>query len=216
MNKAWIIVAKKEMTRVWDDWKMIPVTIVKIFPQEVLRFKTQEKDGYDAVVVWVNKKELKKDKWMKVKYSMTTEFKNIDESFLNNYKPWTTIDINLLEGVEEVSVRWTSKGKGFQGVIKRWGMKRQGRSHGTHESKRGTGSIGQCAWPSRVWKGKHMAGRMGNDQVTVSNLEVLKIIPEKNIAQIYLEWIEAFYFSPTKVTEIPLPEEIANMNKMQG
>jgi large subunit ribosomal protein L3 len=60
-------------------------------------------------------------------------------------------------------------------------MKRQGRSHGTHESKRGTGSIGQCAWPSRVWKGKHMAGRMGNDQVTVSNLEVLKIIPDKNI-----------------------------------
>jgi len=88
MNKAWLIVAKKEMTRVWDNWKMIPVTVVKVLPQEIVRFKNEEKDWYSAVVVWVNKKELNKDKGQKVKYSMTTEFKNIDDSFCNDYKSW--------------------------------------------------------------------------------------------------------------------------------
>ena len=75
MNKAGLIVSKKEMTRVWKDWKMIPVTIVKVLPQELLRYKTTEKDWYSAVVVGVNKKETNKEKWQKVKYSMTVEFK---------------------------------------------------------------------------------------------------------------------------------------------
>ena len=178
MNKAWIIVAKKEMTRVWDDWKMIPVTIVKIFPQEVLRFKTQEKDGYDAVVVWVNKKELKKDKWMKVKYSMTTEFKNIDESFLNNYKPWTTIDINLLEGVEEVSVRWTSKGKGFQWVMKRFHTKWGPKTHGS-KFHRQIWSLGNRK-PRRVQKWHPHAGRMWGEQTTLKNIKFINKITQGN------------------------------------
>jgi len=178
MNKAWMIVTKKEMTRVWDNWKMISATIVKVLPQEVLRFKTQEKDGYDAVVVGVNKKELKKDKWMKIKYSMVTEFKNIDETFLNEYKSWTNIDINLLEGIEMVSVRWESKGKWFQWVMKRfhakWGPK-------THWSKfhRQIGSLWNRK-PRRVQKWHPHAGRMWWEMTTLKNIKIIDKITQDN------------------------------------
>ena len=131
MNKAWLIVAKKEMTRIWEDWKMIPVTIVKVLPQEVLRFKTEDKDWYSAVVIWVNKKEIEKAKWQKVTYSMTTEFKNIDDSFSNSYKAWTSLDMSLLEGVEEINLVGTSKGKGFQWVMKRFHASWWPKTHGS-------------------------------------------------------------------------------------
>lgn len=178
MNKAWMIVAKKEMTRVWENWKMIPITILKVLPQEVLRFKTQDKDGYDAVVVWVNKKELKKEKGQKIKYSMTTEFKNIDESFSNDYKTWVTIDLNLLEGVDAVSVRWTSKGKGFQWVMKRFHAKWWPKTHGS-KFHRQIGSLGNRK-PRRVQKGHPHAGRMWGDQVTLKNIQIIDKITQDN------------------------------------
>ena len=178
MNKAWMIVTKKEMTRVWDSWKMISATIVKVLPQEVLRFKTQEKDGYDAVVIGVNKKELKKDKWMKIKYSMVTEFKNIDETFSNEYKSWTIIDVNLLEGIDLVSVKWKSKGKWFQWVMKRfhakWGPK-------THWSKfhRQIGSLWNRK-PRRVQKWHPHAGRMWWEMTTLKNIKIIDKITQDN------------------------------------
>ncbi len=178
MNKAWIIVTKKEMTKVWENWKMIPVTIVKILPQEVLRLKTKEKDGYDAVVVWVNKKELKKDKWMKVKYSMTTEFKNIDEAFSNDYKSWTILDINLLEGVEQVSVRWTSKGKGFQWVMKRFHAKGWPKTHWSKHHRQ-IWSLGNRK-PRRVQKWHPHAGRMWGGQITLKNIQIVDKITLEN------------------------------------
>ena len=178
MNKAWIIVAKKEMTRVWDNWKMISATIVKILPQEVLRFKTQEKDGYDAVVVWVNKKDLKKDKWMKIKYSMTTEFKNIDEAFSSDYKSWTTIDINLFEGIDAVSVRWTAKGKGFQWVMKRFHAKWWPKTHGS-KFHRQIWSLGNRK-PRRVQKWHPHAGRMWGQQTTLKNIKIIDKITQDN------------------------------------
>ena len=178
MNKAGMIVTKKEMTKVWENWKMIPVTIVKILPQEVLRLKTKEKDGYDAVVIWVNKKELKKDKWMKVKYSMTTEFKNIDEAFSNDCKSWTIIDINLLEGVEQVSVRWTSKGKGFQWVMKRFHAKGWPKTHGS-KFHRQIWSLGNRK-PRRVQKWHPHAGRMWWGQITLKNIQIIDKITSGN------------------------------------
>ena len=164
-----------------------PVTIVETGPCVVVQVKTLEKDKYEAVQLgFVEKKEKGVNKPLKghfQKAGVTPKrfLKEFRFEGAGKLEVGSEVNVSIFNEGDSLAVTGTSKGKGFQGVIKRWGMKRQGRSHGTHESKRGTGSIGQCAWPSRVWKGKHMAGRMGNDTVTISNLEVLKIIPEKNI-----------------------------------
>ena len=164
-----------------------PVTIVETGPCVVVQVKTLEKDKYESVQLgFIEKKEKGVNKPLKghfQKAGVTPKrfLKEFRFEGAGELEVGSEVNVSIFNEGDSLAVTGTSKGKGFQGVIKRWGMKRQGRSHGTHESKRGTGSIGQCAWPSRVWKGKHMAGRMGNDTVTISNLEVLKIIPEKNI-----------------------------------
>ena len=164
-----------------------PVTIVETGPCVVVQVKTLDKDKYEAVQLgFVEKKEKGVNKPLKghfQKAGITPKrfLKEFRFEGAGELEVGFEVNVSIFNEGDSLAVTGTSKGKGFQGVIKRWGMKRQGRSHGTHESKRGTGSIGQCAWPARVWKGKHMAGRMGNDNVTISNLEVLKIIPEKNI-----------------------------------
>ncbi len=185
MNRAWLIVAKKEMTRVWENWKMIPVTIVKVLPQEILRFKNQDKDGYLAAVIWVNKKDLKKDKWQKVKYSMTVEFKNIDEDFLATYKSWSSIDISLLEGVEEVSLIWTSKGKGFQWAMKRFHLKWWPKTHWS-KFHRHVWSLGNRK-PRRVNKWHPHAWRMGGEQTTIKNVQIIDKIIENGEQMLLLK-----------------------------
>lgn len=164
-----------------------PVTIVEAGPCVVTQVKTFDNDKYEAVQLgFVEKKEKRVNK------PLTGHFKKAGvtpKRFLKEFRfegagdleVGSEINATIFNEGDVLTVTGTSKGKGFQGTIKRWGMSRQGTSHGTHESKRGPGSIGQCAWPSRVWKGKRMAGRMGNDQVTIKNLEVLKVIPEKNV-----------------------------------
>ena len=178
MNKAWLVVAKKEMTRIWEDWKMIPVTIVKVLPQEVLRFKTEEKDWYSAVVIWVNKKELNKAKWQKVTYSMTTEFKNIDDCFLNDYKSWTIIDMNLLEGIEEVNLVWTSKGKGYEWVMKRFHAHWWPKTHGS-KFHRQVWSLWNRK-PRRVQKGHPHAWQMWGEQITLKNIRIVDKVQQDN------------------------------------
>ena len=164
-----------------------PVTIVEAGPCVITQVKILEKDKYEAVQLgFVEKKESRVNKPLKghfQKAGVTPKrfLKEFRFEGAGELEVGSEVNVSIFNEGDTVAVTGTSKGKGFQGVIKRWGMKRQGRSHGTHESKRGTGSIGQCAWPSRVWKGKHMPGRMGSDKVTVSNLEVLKVIPDKNI-----------------------------------
>jgi large subunit ribosomal protein L3 len=176
MNWAWLIVTKKEMTRTWENWKMIPVTVVKVLPQEIVRFKTQEKDWYSAVVVWVNRKDLNKKKGQKVKYSMTIEFRNIDDNFLNNYKSWSAIDINLLEGVDEVKLVGTSKGKGFQWVMKRFHMKWWPKTHWS-KFHRHIWSLWNRK-PRRVNKWHPHAGRMWGDQITLKNIKIIDRIEQ--------------------------------------
>jgi large subunit ribosomal protein L3 len=164
-----------------------PVTIVETGPCVIVQVKTLDNDKYEAIQLgFVEKKEKgvnkpQKGHFQKAGVTPKRFLKEFRFEGAGELEIGSEINISIFNEGDSLAVTGVSKGKGFQGVIKRWGMKRQGRSHGTHESKRGTGSIGQCAWPSRVWKGKHMAGRMGNDQVTVSNLEVLKVIPDKNI-----------------------------------
>jgi large subunit ribosomal protein L3 len=164
-----------------------PVTIVETGPCVVVQVKTLERDRYEAVQLGFVEKKAKGvsnpqvGHFQKAGVTPKRFLKEFRFEGASELEVGSEVNISIFNEGDSLAVTGVSKGKGFQGVIKRWGMKRQGRSHGTHESKRGTGSIGQCAWPSRVWKGKHMAGRMGNDTVTISNLEVLKIIPEKNI-----------------------------------
>ncbi|MDY0017491.1 MAG: 50S ribosomal protein L3 [Candidatus Delongbacteria bacterium] len=164
-----------------------PVTIVQAGPCKVVQVKTIEKDKYEAVQIGFEPK-----KESRVNKPLAGHFKKAGVEALKHLKEFrfegagkiavgTLIDVSMFHEGDNLVVSGISKGKGFQGVVKRWGMHLQGGSHGTHESHRGQGSIGQCTWPSRVWKGKHMAGRMGNDQVTIKNIEVLKTIPEKNI-----------------------------------
>lgn len=164
-----------------------PVTIVETGPCVVVQVKTFDKDNYEAVQLgFVEKKEKGVNKPLKghfKKAGVTPKrfLKEFRFDGAGELEVGSEVNVSIFHEGDTLTVTGISKGKGFQGTIKRWGMSRQGRTHGTHESKRGPGSIGQCAWPSRVWKGKRMAGRMGNDQVTVQNLEVLKVIPDKNI-----------------------------------
>lgn len=186
MNKAWLIVSKKEMTKIWQNGKFVPVTIVQIHPQEIIRFKTEEKDGYLAAVVWVDKKELKKDRWQKTQYSKTTEFRNIDENFVNEYKTWTNMDINLLEGVEMVNVQGISKGKGFQWVMKRFHAKWGPKTHGS-KFHRQIWSLWNRK-PRRVQKWHPHAGRMWGEQITLKNIKIIDKINNKDEQLLLLKW----------------------------
>jgi large subunit ribosomal protein L3 len=164
-----------------------PVTIVQAGPCKVIQVKTIEKDKYEAIQLgFENQKEKRVNK------PLTGHFKKAGEELYRHLREFrfegagsiqagTEINAAMFHEGDNLEVSGISKGKGFQGTVKRWGMRLQGGSHGTHESHRGCGSIGNSTWPSRVWKGKKMSGRMGNDKVTIKNVEILKVIPEKNI-----------------------------------
>lgn len=149
-TKGGLVVSKQEMTKMWIDDKFVAVTLVKLLPQEIVRFKTNEKDGYVAAVVGVEKKELNKEKGQKVDYSMVTEFL-VDENFIAAYQSGEALDTNLFDGVATVSVTGQSKGKGFQGMVKRCNIKGGGATHG-HKFTRSGGSKGNRK-PRRTMKG---------------------------------------------------------------
>jgi large subunit ribosomal protein L3 len=123
MNKGWLVVKKQEMTKIWVDDKFVPVTIVKVVPQEIVRYKTSEKDGYTAVVVGVEKKEKDSKKWKKVVYKDSVEFK-VDLDYVQNNQIGKTFDVDMIQWNESVDVTvGISKGKGFQGMVKRCNIK---------------------------------------------------------------------------------------------
>jgi len=161
--KPKILLAQKiGMTQVFVDEKTLPVTVLRALPAIVLRVKTKEKDGYSAVV-------LKFDEKLK-------EFRVPENSFNEGEK----IDVSIFEKGDKINVRAKRKAKGFAGVVKRHGFAGGPRSHGQKDRERAPGSIGQ-RWPQRVRKGLRMAGRIAPNYVTVKNLEVTDIIPEKNL-----------------------------------
>ena len=163
------------MTRIiQDDGRVIPLTIVQCEPNEVVQVKTVEKDGYPAVVLGFSKlsKPTKNKKFYHLK-----EFRTTEE---DAPKQGDAVDLSIFEEDEVVKVTSTSKGKGTQGTIKRHNFSRGPMTHGSHH-KREPGSIGACAKPGRGHKGKKMAGRMGNEQVTIKRTKVAYVNPEKNI-----------------------------------
>ncbi len=183
-----IIGKKVGMTSIFSaNGKYIPCTVIEAGPCVVTQVKTLEKDGYVAVqLAYDEKKEKNTSSAMKGHFAKaaTTPKRKIVE-FRNFNTEKNLGEIVTVEGFAEgdfIDVAGTSKGKGFQGVVKRHGFSGVGGStHGQHDRARAPGSLGASSWPSRVFKGMRMGGRMGGDRVKIQNLEVVKVIADKNL-----------------------------------
>jgi len=170
---------KIEMSQIFDErGNIIPVTLIEAGPCVVLQKKTREKDGYDALQVGFGKI----DKKSKIKKTMREkEYKHIKEARnLKDGNVGQEINVSVFKEGDKVSVVGISKGKGFQGAVKRHGFSGRNRSHGMKHDERTVGSIGQ-RFPQHVIKGRKMPGRMGRERVTVKNLKVAKIDSENNL-----------------------------------
>lgn len=182
-----LIGKKLGMTSIFDaNGKMIPCTIIEAGPCVVTQLKTIEKDGYEAVQLgYGDRKDKNTPKSLKghFKAAGTTPKKKVMEfDGFDDAKLGDEINLDIFEEGEYIDVVGTSKGKGFQGVVKRYSFKGvNDATHGQHNRLRAPGSIGAASYPARVFKGMRMAGRMGNDRVTMQNLIVVKVLKEKNI-----------------------------------
>lgn len=183
-----IIGIKKGMTNIFnDEGKRIPCTIIKTEPCVITQIKTTETDGYNAVqIASGSKKEKNTTKALQghFKKANTTPKRKVIEvrDFDFEKELGDEITMEIFEEGDIVNVIGTSKGKGFQGVVKRHKFRGVGMAtHGQHNRLRAPGSIGMASTPSKVLKGMKMAGRMGGERVKVKNLEILKIMPEDNI-----------------------------------
>ncbi len=172
------------------DGKNIPCTVVEAGPCVVTQVRTVEKDGYAAVQLAYDEKKEKhtsaalKGHFEKAGTTPKRKLVEFEADFAGELKLGDTLTIAdiFTEDVKFVDVVGTSKGKGFQGVVKRHGFAGVGgKTHGQHNRLRHPGSMGASSWPSRVLPGMRMAGHMGNERVKVFNLEVLKVIPENNL-----------------------------------
>jgi len=185
-----IIGKKIGMTSVFSaNGKYIPCTIIEAGPCVITQVKTLEKDGYASVqLAFDEKKEKHTSSAMKGHFAKANttpkrkivEFRDFDAG--KNLGEAVTVEV-FAEG-DFVDIAGTSKGKGFQGVVKRHGFSGVGhanKSHGQHDRERAPGSMGASSWPSRVFPGMRMAGRMGGNRVKVQNLEVIKVIADKNL-----------------------------------
>ncbi len=182
-----ILGKKLGMTQVFDEnGNIIPVTVIKAGPVKVIQKKAVDSDGYTAIQVgFEDIKPTKVNKPIKGHFDKGgVEYKRILREFrIDNpetYEIGQEIKADVFQEGDKVDVVGTSKGKGYQGVIKRWNQHRGPMAHGS-KYHRGVGSMGGSSAPSRTFKGKHMPGRMGGERITVQNLEVVKVDPEHNL-----------------------------------
>jgi len=188
MEKA-LIGKKLGMTQVFDEkGNVVPVTVIEAGPCPVVYLKTRENDGYEAVQLGfgdIRVKKLTKPLAGHFKKQGVAPRKTLREFKLaQDVKVGDILKADLFEAGEKVDVVGTSKGKGTAGVVKRWHYSKLKESHGTGPVGRHGGSIGACSTPSRVYKGKKMAGRLGRERVTVQNLTVVKADGENNLLAI--------------------------------
>ena len=183
-----LIGKKIGMTSLFDEQgKNIPCTVIELGPCVVTQVRTEEVDGYSALQLGFDDKAEKRatnaalghfKKANTVPKKKVVEFQDFEEE----YKLGDTLTVELFKEGEFVDVSGTSKGKGFQGVVKRHGFAGVGQAtHGQHNRLRAPGSIGAASYPARVFKGMRMAGQMGTDKVKVQNLKVLKVVADKNL-----------------------------------
>lgn len=181
-----IIGKKVGMTRIFNDkGESVPVTVINVEPNVVAQVKTVDTDGYNAVQITTGAKKASKVNAPAAGHfkkagveagSIVKEFRT-EESF----NAGDVLELTMFENGQKVRVTGQSKGKGFQGVIKRYNFRMQDATHGNSLSHRAPGSIGQCQTPGRVFKGKKMSGHMGAEQVTTKNLEVVRVDTENNL-----------------------------------
>jgi len=177
-----ILGKKIKMSQIFDkEGNVIPVTIVEAGPCYVTQLKTKEKDGYEAVQIGFEK--LKEKKITKSKKKKPFRYLREFRDEIKNYQLGQEITVSIFKEGDLVSVSGISKGKGFAGAVKRWGFSGRSSTHGTKHEERTIGSVG-ASTPSRVIKGKKMPGRAGGKRVTIKNLEIVKVEPEKNLLYI--------------------------------
>jgi large subunit ribosomal protein L3 len=178
------------MTRIFtEDGVSIPVTVIEVEPNRITQIKSESSDGYSAVQVTTGSRKAthlsKASSGQFAKAGVGAgrglwEFR-VDGSEASGFNVGDSIQVSIFEAGKKVDVTATSKGKGFAGVIKRWNFAAQDATHGNSLSHRAPGSIGQNQSPGRVFKGKKMAGHMGNRQVTTQSLEIVRVDAEKNL-----------------------------------
>lgn len=182
-----IIGRKVGMTSIYSaEGKSLPCTVIEAGPCVVTQIKTQDRDGYEAVQLgFGNRKEKNTPNALKGHFKKANtapkaklvEFKGFDSVNVGD-----TVDVSIFQEGEYIDVIGTTKGKGFQGVVRRHGFGGVGQStHGQHNRLRAPGSIGACSYPARVFKGMRMAGQMGNKRRLASNLEILKVLSDRNL-----------------------------------
>lgn len=183
-----LIGRKAGMTRVFtEDGVSVPVTVIEVEPNRVTQVKTEETDGYAAVQVTVGSRRANRVTKAAAGHFAKAETeagRGLWEFRLSGDEEINVGDqltVERFEAGQKIDVTGQSKGKGFQGGVKRWNFSMQDATHGNSLSHRAPGSIGQCQTPGRVWKGKKMAGHMGAERVTVQSLEVVRIDAERNL-----------------------------------
>ncbi len=179
---------KAGMTRIFtEDGASVPVTVIEVEPNRVTQVKSLETDGYSAIQVTAGSRKVNRTtKPLAGHFAKAGveagrglwEFRLADG---HEVKVGDQLTVSAFEVGQKVDVTGQSKGKGFQGAIKRWNFSMQDATHGNSLSHRSAGSIGQCQTPGRVWKGKKMAGHMGDERVTIQTLEVVRIDTERNL-----------------------------------
>lgn len=177
---------KKGMLSVFENGRHIAVTVLEVGPCPVVQVKTSDRDSYNALQLAfepIRQKLVTKprsghfDKSGVKPHRVLSEFRD----FTGDYNTGDVLKVDLFEPGDTVHITGVSKGRGFTGVVKRYGFKTPNQTHGTHESFRGTGSIGSASYPARVWPGKKMPGRMGGVNVTVKNLKVVRVDSENGL-----------------------------------
>ncbi|MGY0616492.1 50S ribosomal protein L3 [Vibrio sp. FJH11] len=183
-----LIGRKVGMTRVFtEDGVSIPVTVVEVEANRVSQVKTLETDGYAAIQVTAGAKKANRVNKAEAGHYAKAGVeagRGLWEFRLENgeeFEVGAELTVELFNETKKVDVTGTSKGKGFQGAVKRWNFRTQDMTHGNSLSHRAPGSIGQCQTPGRVFKGKKMAGHMGAERVTTQNLEIVRVDAERNL-----------------------------------
>lgn len=187
-----IIGRKLGMTRIFSiDGIAIPVTVVHVLPNYITQIKKMKTDGYDAIQVTTGYKKLSKLTKPEIGHFLKSGIKsgrglwefriNYNAQYYKEFTVGQMIDVSLFINIKLVDVTGCSKGKGFAGTIKRWNFSSQDATHGNSLSHRAPGSIGQNQTPGRVFKGKKMAGHLGNTRITIQNLCVVRINTGRNL-----------------------------------
>ena len=178
-----ILGLKLGMSQIFDEkGNKVPVTLIEAGPSQITQIKTKKKDGYQSVQFGfiIKKKRIKKTEKGK-EFKHIREYKIQDTKYkIQDIKLGDKIDVSIFQEGDIVKVSGISKGKGFQGVVKRWGFAGRGASHGVKHEARTPGSVG-TSFPERVIKGKKMPGRAGGERVTVKNLKIVKVDKENNL-----------------------------------